>query len=1002
MTILEHNNQSSIILVVDDDPTSLGVIVEQLQDWGVQVAISRNGESGLKRADYLRPDLILLDVQMPGLDGFETCHRLKANDHTKEIPVIFLTAQTETVAKVKGFEAGGVDYITKPFQKQEVLARVNTHLTIHKLQQQLKEQNTNLQQEIIERKHAEESLQKLSRVVEQTADIVVITNKEGLISYVNPAFEQATGYSKTEAIGYLPNILKSGQHDNRFYTHMWEIILAGQVYRAVVINKCKDGELYYEEKTITPLRNDQGNITHFVSTGKDITERKQTEEALQTSEEKYRNLVENALVGVASTNIKGDALYANDTILRLLEYESLAEVQTGGVWMRYKNQQNRKALLEKIQKFGRVDSFEVELLTKSGNVRNFLLNGYLNENVLHTTLVDITKRKQAEEALKESEERFRILFEQAADSVVLVDAETQALVDFNDLAHQNLGFTREEFQSLKLQNLEVVESPEEIMGHVEEVKRDGGDIFETQLKAKTGEIQDFLMKIRAVSVGGKDYMLGIWHDITERKWAEEELRQAKEEAERANRAKSAFLASMSHDLRTPLNGVLGYAQVLQNYTTLDQEQQKYVAIIERSGHHLLALIGDILDIAKIEAGKMALLPVDLDLITFLTDIDQIIRIRAEQKGVEFYPEFAPKLPAVIHADEKRLQQILINLLGNAVKFTGEGRVTFKVEEVGGQQYAAEAKETTRPALLRFTIADTGSGIPAEELATIFQPFQQVIDQKYRQEGAGLGLAISQHLAELMGSIIQVKSVPGQGSTFWFEIEVPVSTAVVNLRAESKKVMAGYQGARQTIMVIDDIDLNRAVLRTPLLALGFKVTEAADGLTGLDRVRDLHPDLILTDIRMPGLDGYELIRRLRQSDRLKTVPIIGISASAYKEDRQRCLEAGGDAFLPKPVDIGQLLELMGSYLELTWLYQESKAVAELKPTLAPINIVPLPDREVAILQGLVIFGDIDGILEQLNKIEQMDERFQPFVTKVRRLTENYELEVIETLLQEIVQ
>ncbi|MCP4358772.1 MAG: response regulator [Chloroflexi bacterium] len=266
-------DKKATILIVDDEAANLGVLYECLQQTGYKVFITKTAADTLRQVDRIRPDLILLDIMLPDMDGFELCRRLKKNQQISDTLIIFLSALTDTVDKLKGLDLGAVDYITKPFDPAEVVARVDKHLTIKTLQLQLETQNRQLEQEIAERKQTEKSIRKLSRVVEQTADIVMITNTQGIIEYVNPAFEALTGYAAPEVLGQTPRLLKSDQHEPEFYKNMWQTVLAGQVYQQIVKNKKQDGTFFYEEKTITPLLDEYGNITHFVSTGKDITER---------------------------------------------------------------------------------------------------------------------------------------------------------------------------------------------------------------------------------------------------------------------------------------------------------------------------------------------------------------------------------------------------------------------------------------------------------------------------------------------------------------------------------------------------------------------------------------------------------------------------------------------------------------------------------------------------------------------------------------------------------
>ena len=394
-----------------------------------------------------------------------------------------------------------------------------------------------------------------------------------------------------------------------------------------------------------------------------------------------------------------------------------------------------------------------------------------------------------------------------------------------------------------------------------------------------------------------------------------ELVAAKERAEDANRAKSAFLANMSHDLRTPLNGILGFSQILELDQSLSARQLAGIGIIRQSGEHLLTLINDILDLAKIESGKAELFPFDVELPGFLQVIADIIRVKAEQKPeLEFVSEFAADLPRVIRVDGTRLRQILLNLLDNAVKFTDRGQVTLRVG-------------FTPPSTLRIDVRDTGVGMTPEQLRRIFNPFEQVGDARRRSAGTGLGLVTSREFVRLMGSDIQVQSRFGEGSSFAVELDVPeVHLAAPTYPSAPKPAMAGYRGRRRKVLVVDDVSENRAVLMDMLGRFGFLTFEASSGSEGLVQAQAIVPDLILMDIVMPDLYGHDVITHMRRLPALRSVPIVAVSASATPEMREQCVSAGADAFLSKPIDLKALLQRTTALLDLSWTEDDQEISA----------------------------------------------------------------------------
>jgi PAS domain S-box-containing protein len=755
------------------------------------------------------------------------------------------------------------------------------------------------------------------------------------------------------------------------------------------------------------------------------------------SEEWERLVFENALAGMFQSTLEGRLLRANRSLARVFGYDSSDEMLAAITDLRiqlYARAEDREGFVAELLAHGEAIGREYLLKKKDGTAIWASISARLSPAgsgcpaLIEGFILDISDRKLAEDALRESRQRLSEIIDFLPDATFVIDKEGR-IITWNRAIEEMTGIKAESVlgkgayeYSLPFYGtrrpilIDLVSAPdEEIKRTYVYVKRKGDALLAESEAKPRGEARTLWATAVPLydSLGAAVGAIEAIRDITENKRAENELKRyqsrleelveertaelavAKESAEEANRAKSAFLANMSHELRTPLNGILGYAQILRRNGGMDTAQESAVTTIEQSGEHLLALINDILDISRIETRHMSLNPSEFELTGFLKDICGIIAMRAEKKGVGFRFEPPADLPEALRADEMRLRQVLLNLLGNAVKYTERGEVRLEVAVLSPRK-AAGGEELRS---FRFAIEDTGMGMSQEQLGRIFEPFVQVGEDRYRGEGVGLGLTISRALVRAMGGEIEVRSEEGKGSCFSFELELPVVKARPKAAASWEKSITGYEGARRRMLIVDDQEDNRMVLRDMLLPLGFDVSEAENGLQAVYMARKLHPDLVLMDLRMPVMSGDAAAHEIRSLEELRGVAIIAVSASAFHEDMDRSALAGCDGFIRKPVKMKELLAAIGDRLGLVWTVKPGAASPAALKTPEEGSFVAPSAETLGTLLRLARMGDMQGLLAMADAIEAENPACASFAARIKSLSEAFKAKAVLAFLSE---
>lgn len=626
--------------------------------------------------------------------------------------------------------------------------------------------------------------------------------------------------------------------------------------------------------------------------------------------------------------------------------------------------------------------------------RWFRVHAYSDRKGFFSVLfLDVTERKKQAEELAEEAARRSLLMEQSRDGIVILD-ENGGVYEANRRFAEMLAHPFESIRRLAIFDWDCL-FPRERLVEMLRASDEKGAHFETKHRRRDGGVYDVEISTNAAWFGGHKLIFCICRDITERKKAEAEMlllaaRQhamqvAKESAEAANQAKSAFLANMSHEIRTPLNAILGFGAALERDPSLSEKQAEQIRTINRSGRHLLRLINDVLDMSRIEAGRLTLNPAPFCLHDLLDDLESMFRLRAESRGLHLEMECDCDVPRYAVGDEAKLRQVLLNLLANAVKFTKEGGIALRVH--------ADSKTPADASVdLVVDVEDTGPGIGRIELERIFDPFRQS-DAGKAAGGTGLGLSISRRLVELMGGSLTVESTPGEGSRFTVSAPLRRSEEGASAQSDPRRIVGvETDGKEFRILVVDDKKENRDVLRALLAPTGFELKECSNGEEALELFKEWSPHAVLMDMRMPIMDGYEATRRIKADARGATVPVVAVTAFAFEEDEQKAFRAGVNDYLRKPFRPDELFLALGRALGLRCVHAEESCGGETPLTSEALAVIPAEMR--AEMRAAVKSGDMAGLREQIAAARAIDEAT---AEKLLALARRYDYERLQSLL-----
>lgn len=796
----------------------------------------------------------------------------------------------------------GLSYATRQFQEQ-----------LHRFSKQVAAENRSLNETRIALEQRLTSEDLLALVASRVNSVVMISDAEDRIEWVNQEFTQITGYTAEEVIGRVPDFLRGPGTDPNVIKKIAKHKEKLEPFHETILNYRKDGKPVWMQMHVTPLLDNSGKLERFIAVQDDITEFKITEEELRLSREQLKAAQRQAKIGSWEWSDRSETISISDEMARMVGMEGwknapltivMSRVHPGDIDVLRKSIENG---------LRRRSPFEIDFrLIVNGITRNVYLTGQAiasktseRTEKLIGTMQDITERKKIEEEMRLAEKQYRSLFEHSQHMICMHDLDG-TILSINPAGAHAVGYEPEEVIGRNIKSFFYAGKVSEYQKYMAAIRAKGSAQGLLRLRVRGGTTAVWMYSnVLLTGPEGNPFVLSSNVEITSRFEMEKELRRAKQTAEETVVMKDRFVANISHELRTPMNAIVGFTELLLK-TKLTPEQQEYIQAVHIAGNNLTAMINDVLDIAKIEAGKIEFEAKPFNIRTVMSDTHRLLSQRAAQANLSFEWKCDDHIPVYILGDELRLTQVLINLVGNAVKFTERGFVLFT---------CTIKEETEQSIILEFLVEDSGIGIPEEKIDAIFDPFTQASAESTRKfGGTGLGLSIVRDLAQLQGGSVSVKSAVGIGSSF--VVTIPYKKVSIEVIQQVEHALQPAEAPGHVrVLLVEDQPLNQQLAKKLISDFGFTAEVAVNGKAALEILRnDPAPfDVILMDLQMPEMDGYDAAKLIRTKLQLE-IPIIAVTAHSSSGEKEKCLAIGMNDYLVKPFRAQELYFKIASVLK----------------------------------------------------------------------------------------